>query len=100
MRNETFLTLKNLKARDIILILLTFCSVFLLFSFPRTGQDPSFHNFVDQREILGVPNFYNVITNLPFVIIGLIGLLFSLQEKGGSTRSLAHFILFFGVIGI
>ena len=92
--------LKDVKARGVILILLTVCSIFLLFSFTRTGQDSSFHNFADQREIFHVPNFYNVVTNLPFVIIGVIGLLFFLQREGVNTHSLAYLILFVGVIGI
>jgi hypothetical protein len=94
------MVLKNIKARNIILISLTGCSVLLLFSFPRIGQSLSYHNFADQREILDVPNFYNVITNLPFVIIGLIGMLSFLHKKNSNTHPLAHLILFAGVIGL
>jgi hypothetical protein len=90
----------NLKARDLILILLTVCSFLLFFSFTRINQNPSFHNFADQREIFNVPNFYNVFTNLPFVIIGLVGLLLFLRKNGDNTHSPAYLILFIGVIGI
>jgi hypothetical protein len=37
------------------------------------SQDQAYHNFADQRELLGIPNFLNVITNLPFAIVALIG---------------------------
>lgn len=94
------MTPKALNLRDIILIVVTACSIFLLFSFSRIEQDPSYHNFADQRKILGVSNFYNVITNLPFVIIGVVGLLFFLQRKGDNIDSGAHLILFAGIIGI
>lgn len=37
-------------------------------------QDPAYHEFADQRTIFGIPNFWNVFSNLPFVIVGLFGL--------------------------
>ncbi len=37
-------------------------------------QDPAFHNFADGREIASIPNFMNVISNLPFMLIGTTGL--------------------------
>jgi hypothetical protein len=49
-----------------------FCVIGLVINGP-IPQQQSYHNFADQREILGIPNFLNVITNLPFAIIGLLG---------------------------
>ncbi len=37
------------------------------------AQDSSYHNFADSREILGVPNFFNVLSNLAFLLVGLVG---------------------------
>jgi hypothetical protein len=37
-------------------------------------QDPSYHEFADQRTILGIPNFWNVVSNLPFLVVGALGL--------------------------
>jgi hypothetical protein len=37
-------------------------------------QDKNYHDFADNRKAFGIPNFINVITNLPFGIIGLWGL--------------------------
>jgi hypothetical protein len=45
--------------------------VFLLDPIP---QDPAYHRFADTRAWSGVPNFWNVATNLPFLAIGLWGL--------------------------
>jgi len=39
-------------------------------------QDPAYHAFADTRLILGVANFWNVMTNLPFLLIGTYGLVF------------------------
>jgi hypothetical protein len=52
----------------------------LLFSslafIPRIPQPLAYHNFADQRPWLGIPNFGNVISNLPFAIFGAMGLAF------------------------
>lgn len=37
-------------------------------------QDPAYHRFADTRTLLGVPNFWNVASNLPFPLFGLWGL--------------------------
>lgn len=37
-------------------------------------QDPAYHRFADARTLFGIPNFWNVVSNLPFVIAGAIGL--------------------------
>ena len=44
-------------------------------------QDPAYHDFADQRENFGVPNFWNVVSNLPFLFVGALGL--------GELRSIA-----------
>src|SRR5882724_11485131 len=41
---------------------------------PPIPQDQSYHHFADQRTLLGVPNFWNVVSNLPFIAIGAAGL--------------------------
>ena len=41
---------------------------------PPILQDQSYHQFADQRTILGVPNFWNVVSNLPFLAVGAVGL--------------------------
>jgi hypothetical protein len=38
------------------------------------AQDPAYHLFADTRTLLGVPNFWNVASNLPVPILGLWGL--------------------------
>lgn len=37
-------------------------------------QDPGYHRFADVRTIAGIPNFWNVVSNLPFLLVGLYGL--------------------------
>ena len=44
------------------------------FSKPPMRQHPSYHNFADQRTFLGVPNCLDVVSNLPFLFVGIWGL--------------------------
>ncbi|HEX8331136.1 MAG TPA: ceramidase domain-containing protein [Segetibacter sp.] len=60
--------------RDYIIpSLATTCIIILLITGP-VSQDPGYHNFADTQELVGIRNFLNVISNLPFAIISLLGL--------------------------
>ena len=39
------------------------------------SQDPAYHRFADARTTFGIPNFWNVASNLPFLLVGALGLL-------------------------
>jgi len=41
---------------------------------PPIPQDQSYHHFADQRTLFGVRNFWNVVSNLPFIAVGGVGL--------------------------
>ena len=41
---------------------------------PAIHQPLAYHHFADTRTLLGVPNFWNVLSNLPFLIVGIAGL--------------------------
>ena len=58
----------------LILVGLTVLSLVVLALLPPIPQNQGYHSFADQRAFLGVPNFWNVISNLPFVFVGAIGL--------------------------
>lgn len=55
-------------------------------------QDPSYHDFADQREILGVAHFWNVVTNLPFLFVGALGL--ARLRKLASPELRTHYLVF------
>ena len=52
---------------------------------PAIPQDPAYHAFIDTREFLGVPNFWNVISNVGYLVFGLYGLA---QTRRLSTEQL------------
>ena len=63
---------------------------------PPVAQSPSYHHFADTRSVLGIPNGWNVLSNIPFLIVGLWGLWF-LRSRPEHSARLAHRIFFFGV---
>ena len=66
------------------------------------AQDSGYHQFADQRTILGIPNFWNVVSNLPFLIVGLMGL-FSLLRPGRIqfiTELKPAYVLFFAGVAL
>src|SRR5215471_14605771 len=68
--------LSNVKRNRALLGLLslTVASLAVLFLVPPISQDQSYHAFADQRTLLGIPHFWNVVSNLPFIAVGAMGL--------------------------
>ena len=53
---------------------LTAASLAALLLLPPIPQDQDYHQFADQRTLLGIPNFWNVVSNIPFIAVGAAGL--------------------------
>ncbi|KAL5704384.1 hypothetical protein ACHQM5_022822 [Ranunculus cassubicifolius] len=51
------------------------CFIVLMLVTPSIPQSQEYHDFADHRKFLGVPNFLNVVSNFPFLVIGIIGLI-------------------------
>ena len=62
-------------------------------------QDLLYHVFADQRPMAGVPNFLNVMSNLPFLLFGIMGwwIIATNEETVTATTKLAWIVFFFGV---
>jgi hypothetical protein len=50
-------------------------------------QDPGYHRLADTRPLLGIPNGLNVLSNLPFVLVGAAGL--GWLARGGRPAAFA-----------
>lgn len=62
-----------------------------LLALPPIPQDPAYHQFADRRALFGIPNFWNVVSNLPFILVGAVGL----ARFRGNT---AEIVLFSGFL--
>ena len=65
-------------------------SLLVLLLLPSIVQDQNYHDFADQRTLFGIPHFWNVVSNIPFIGIGAAGL----WQFG---RSPATMLLFLGI---
>lgn len=68
-----------------------------MFFVPPIPQNIHYHLFADQRTILHIPNFWNVMSNLPFLVIGWLGC-WRLRKgvgRGGKPELLWHYRIFF-----
>ncbi len=61
-------------ARRGVLIAISLAAVIALSIVGPIAQDPSYHQFADTRRIAGIHNFWNVVSNLPFLAVGAIAL--------------------------
>ena len=64
---------------------------------PPIAQDPLYHEFADRRSMFGIPHFWNTITNLPFLLVGLFGLGLCAQRapRGGLRELRCVYAAFF-----
>jgi hypothetical protein len=69
--------------RHVLLAATLLLSAAIVFSLPPIPQDPGYHHFADQRPLLGVVNFGDVVSNIAFVVIGAAGLLSLYRRRGG-----------------
>jgi hypothetical protein len=94
------------RARLTIFGLITALILVISFVVAPVIQDPSYNRFADQRLILGIQNFDDVISNAPFLFIGWAGLAYVLRWNSQDfPRSFAdpsereaYIVLFIGVI--
>jgi hypothetical protein len=59
-----------------LLIILAVISIVALYLTGRVPQDVDYHQFADTDVLFGIPHFHNVLSNLPFLFIGLMGISF------------------------
>lgn len=80
-----------------LLFLFCFGSLGALLALQPFGQDPRYHQFADRRSWLGIPNFLDVTSNIPFLLVGLAGLRVCRRDHF-SGSALAWSIFFAGVV--
>lgn len=63
-----------------ILFTLVFVAIILVGALKPIAQDISYHSFADERRMCSLPNFWNVISNVPFLLIGLFGMIYYFKQ--------------------
>src|SRR5215475_10747764 len=71
-------------------------SAAVLAALPPITQDESYHAFADARTLLGIPHFWNVVSNLPFVAVGAAGLAFYRKDAASTALFVGILLTGFG----
>ena len=94
--------LQNLSshAKILIIILITVTTAVLVTQLPMIPQSSVYHDFADHRNFFGIPNFFDVVSNLAFTFAGLSGLFFlgSHEPQLSGRDKFLYTIFFIGVI--
>lgn len=70
--------------------------IIVVFLLPAIPQDPGYHRFADRRELFGIPHFWNVVSNIPFLIVGILGVLaVSSANRGYLPELRVPYVTFF-----
>ena len=80
-----------------LLIVISVIATASLLFVPAIPQDPTYHQFADQRTLLGIPHCLNVVSNLLFLIVGGLGtkLLVSDNNQNILKEVYPAYLLFF-----
>src|SRR5688572_5997744 len=85
-----------LDRRLVLLAAVAVIAMICVVAYGRIPQDPAYHAFSDQRTILGIPHFWNVVSNLPFAVLGVLGLAGVARRPSGMIKENAPaYALFF-----
>lgn len=84
--------------REAVLVAATLTALAVALALEPIAQDPAYHNFADQRRVFGIPNFANVASNLPFMVVGAAGLAFCLGSRPTGTH--VPWIVFFAGVAL
>jgi hypothetical protein len=68
------------RAGIILLISLTMAIIVTALALRPVPQPLAYHRFADQRSWLGIPNFGDVASNLPFALVGILGAIFLVRS--------------------
>ncbi|QXP84206.1 ceramidase domain-containing protein [Methylococcus sp. Mc7] len=90
-----------MRQKERLLLVLAALAVTGALFVPAIPQDPAYHRFADGIARFGIPNFWNVVSNLPFLAIGLAGVL---EVYRGRPAILAEFriayLIFFAAVAL
>ena len=87
---------------SILIGVVTVLGLLLVMQLSPIAQDASYHNFADQRLLWGIANFFNVFSNLAFVLVAIYALLSFYPLTAGRYRAEIHYLyfLFYVAVGL
>lgn len=87
-----------------IILFIAIAGVSVTFTFPPIPQGQDYFLFADSRSLGSIPNFGDVVSNIPFTLVGILGLLSLRRHWKDKTRfanpleAVPFFVAFIGLI--
>jgi uncharacterized membrane protein YhaH (DUF805 family) len=69
-----------------LLLALIAATTLVVFLSPPISQNEAYHNFADQRALLGIPHCLDVLSNIPFLIVGVWGMWLVLSKRAAASK--------------
>lgn len=91
-------SLINRNIRLAIIAIVILAAIVIISQLPPIPQDPAFHNFADNTGRAGIPNFWNVVSNLGFLIVGLLGFVIVLRASSPFGIKVTYLVLTLSVV--
>jgi hypothetical protein len=83
--------------RAYLILLLMVAALIAVMALPPIAQDPTYHDFADNRSFFGIPSFLNVTTNLAFLAVGIAGIGWCTNGRGAMSARWSWMACFIGV---
>ena len=84
---------------ELLIAAIACASLLLLLFLDPIPQDPNYHRFADTRMSWGIPNAWNVLTNIAFLAVGVAGYFTAVARAPTESRA-AWCVLFAGIIAV
>ena len=89
--------LATAQLKNRILLGITIIGMSALLFIKPIAQNPNYHLFADQRTILSVLHFWNVVSNIPFFVLGLLGMFFIIKKYQVINLNINNFVFYLGI---
>ncbi len=86
--------MKKENTGTLLLIILAFISIIAMLTVQPIKQSEHYHRFSDEHTLVGIPNFFNVVSNLPFLLVGILGLMVTRNFR---SNKLQYIVFFLGI---
>jgi len=84
--------------RSVATLLLLAAGIAVMFLTSPLPQDPAYHEFADDRRLAGIANAANVLSNVPFLLVGAWGLAVISWTDAARDNILCWAVFFLGVL--
>jgi len=95
-RNTNLNLSPNSLWKIIVLLILLLSSLAFFLNLEPIMQSSQYHLFADSRQYTFIPNFFDVVTNIPFLLIGGYGFYYCRQSKQSSIGN-TWMMMFLGI---